>query len=130
MTTQHQEPGVGTPAPHTEAEAALGPDEFDDRLVKTGSVRKVLMSQEFGAAVAALLIFIGFSIAAPVFATRQGIGNFLDPAATQWRYRKVGLSCSCDSEVIAGASNRIVSLKRENVGLRCSAARSASRARG
>jgi simple sugar transport system permease protein len=82
MTTQHQEPGVGTPAPHTEAEAALGPDEFDDRLIKTGSVRKVLMSQEFGAAVAALLIFIGFSIAAPAFSTPQGIGNFLDPAAT------------------------------------------------
>ena len=82
MTTQHQEPGVGTPAPHTEAEAALGPDEFDDRLLKTGSVRKVLMSQEFGAAVAALLIFVGFSIAAPAFSTPQGIGNFLDPAAT------------------------------------------------
>ncbi|WP_407666918.1 ABC transporter permease [Nakamurella alba] len=40
------------------------------------------MSAEFGSGAAAIIIFIGFSIAAPAFASREGIGNFLDPAAT------------------------------------------------
>ena len=40
------------------------------------------MSPEFGTIVAAIVIFVGFAIAAPVMTTRGGIGNFLDPAAT------------------------------------------------
>ncbi len=40
------------------------------------------MSPEFGSGAAAVLIFIGFSIAAPAFASQAGIGNFLDPAPT------------------------------------------------
>jgi simple sugar transport system permease protein len=54
----------------------------DDRLARTGNLRRFFMSSEFGSGVAAILIFIGFSIAAPAFATAQGIGNFLDPAST------------------------------------------------
>ena len=56
--------------------------EVDDRLVKAGSARRFFMSAEFGSGVAAVLIFIGFTLAAPAFASQAGIGNFLDPAAT------------------------------------------------
>jgi simple sugar transport system permease protein len=54
----------------------------DDRLARTGGLRRFFMSSEFGSGAAAVLIFIGFAIAAPAFATPQGIGNFLDPAST------------------------------------------------
>ena len=43
---------------------------------------RILRSSEFGAAIAAIVIFAGFSLAAPAFATQQGIANFLDPTAT------------------------------------------------
>ena len=82
MTVKQTLHGAGTPAPDTPIAHTLPPDDFDDRLVKTGSLRRLFMSTEFGAAVAAVLIFIGFTIITPVFATPQGIGNFLDPAAT------------------------------------------------
>ena len=82
MSTQQKHLDEGTPAPYTAAAAALPPDDFDDRLVKTGRARRFFMSPEFGSGAAAILIFIGFSIAAPAFATKAGIANFLDPAAT------------------------------------------------
>ncbi|WP_437583498.1 ABC transporter permease [Paramicrobacterium sp. CJ85] len=53
----------------------------DDRYIRVGSVRRFFMSPEFGSGAAAIIIFAGFSIAAPAFASRAGIGNFLDPAA-------------------------------------------------
>lgn len=73
--------GQGTPAPDTPIENSV-PKDFDDRLVRTGAARRLFMSPEFGSGAAAVLIFIGFSIAAPAFSSSAGIGNFLDPAAT------------------------------------------------
>lgn len=80
MVTKHAP--AGTPAPTTAAAAAVPVGDVDDRLVKTGSVRRIFMSPEFGSGAAAVLIFVGFSLAAPAFASSAGIGNFLDPAAT------------------------------------------------
>ena len=72
---------AGTPAPDTPLEASV-PADVDDRLVRSGRVRRIFTSSEFGSGAAALLVFIAFSIAAPAFSSREGIGNFLDPAAT------------------------------------------------
>ncbi|MDQ4489449.1 ABC transporter permease [Sinomonas sp. ASV486] len=54
----------------------------DDRLVRVGRARRLFMSAEFGSAAAAVIVFIGFSVLAPAFASPAGVGNFLDPAAT------------------------------------------------
>lgn len=47
-----------------------------------GFARRLVRRSEFGAGVATILIFVGFSVIAPAFSTPQGIGNVLDPAAT------------------------------------------------
>lgn len=72
----------GPPAPKAAPAAALPAGGADDRLARVGNLRRFFMSAEFGAGAAAVLIFIGFALAAPAFASRAGIGNFLDPAAT------------------------------------------------
>ncbi|MCA4134802.1 ABC transporter permease [Arthrobacter sp. M4] len=61
---------------------AAAPAGADDRLVQVGRIRRIFMSPEFGSAAAAIIVFIGFSVIAPPFASQAGIGNFLDPAAT------------------------------------------------
>ncbi|WP_307866544.1 ABC transporter permease [Leucobacter chromiisoli] len=53
------------------------------RRARAGRLRGLILRRsEFGAAIAAIVIFVGFSLAAPAFATRQGIANVLDPTAT------------------------------------------------
>ena len=54
----------------------------DDRLVSVGRVRRLLMTPEVGAGSAAVLVFVGFTLVSPVFASQAGLANFLDPAAT------------------------------------------------
>lgn len=54
----------------------------DDRQVQVGRIRRIFMSSEFGSGFAALVVFVGFSVMSPAFASQAGIGNFLDPAAT------------------------------------------------
>ncbi len=56
-------------------------EDKDDRLVAVGRLRSLLMTPEVGAGGAALLVFIGFSLISPVFASQAGVANVLDPAA-------------------------------------------------
>lgn len=63
-------------------EPAPPPEEKDDRLVSVGRLRQLLMTPEVGAGGAAILVFLGFTLASPVFASQAGLANFLDPAAT------------------------------------------------
>lgn len=77
--------GAGSAVP--QADPVTGPPTtalvgIDDRQGSVGKVRRFFMTSEFGAGAAAVLIFVGFSLVAPAFATQQGIGNFLDPSAT------------------------------------------------
>ncbi|MEO7131278.1 MAG: ABC transporter permease [Dermatophilaceae bacterium] len=54
----------------------------DDRLTSVSRGRRILMTPEFGAAAAAVLIFVVFASIRPVMASQAGIANFLDPSAT------------------------------------------------
>lgn len=54
----------------------------DDRQVQVSRLRRIFMSPEFGSGIAAIVVFIGFSVISPAFSSQAGIGNFLDPAAT------------------------------------------------
>lgn len=58
------------------------PGGKDDRLASVGRIRQVMMTPEVGAGGAAILVFIGFTLISPVFASQAGLANFLDPAAT------------------------------------------------
>ncbi|WP_422116175.1 ABC transporter permease [Brachybacterium sp. UNK5269] len=77
---------AGPPAPQSPESPPPSPpssaDGTDDRLVAVGRIRRLLMTPEVGAGGAAVLVFIGFTLVSPVFATQAGIANFLDPAAT------------------------------------------------
>ncbi|MEO5834200.1 MAG: ABC transporter permease [Nakamurella sp.] len=82
MPATRQPQGAGATTPTATAGTELPADATDDRLASSGRVRKFFMSPEFGSGAAAILVFIGFAIAAPAFASQAGIGNFLDPAST------------------------------------------------
>lgn len=69
-------------APHGQSPTPAAPDDKDDRLVAVGRMRRLLMTPEVGAGGAAILVFIGFTLVSPVFASQAGLANFLDPAAT------------------------------------------------
>src|SRR6266545_302965 len=58
------------------------PVERDERLVRTGLLRRLLGRPELGAAVRAIAVFTFFAVYTDQFATGRGIGNALDPAAT------------------------------------------------
>src|SRR6266511_3066992 len=58
------------------------PVERDERLVRTGLLRRLLGRPELGAAVGAIAVFTFFAVYTDQFATGRGIGNALDPAAT------------------------------------------------
>jgi simple sugar transport system permease protein len=69
-------------APPTPAPPPSPSEDKDDRLVSVGRIRRLLMTPEVGAGGAAVLVFIGFTLISPVFASTAGLANFLDPAAT------------------------------------------------
>jgi simple sugar transport system permease protein len=73
---------AGSTTPDSPAPPPKDSDGADDRLAKVGRLRQLLMTPEVGAGGAAVLVFIGFTLVSPVFASQAGIGNFLDPAAT------------------------------------------------
>ena len=56
--------------------------DVDDRQGQVSKLGRFFMNPEFGAGAAAVLVFVGFALIAPAFATPKGIGNFLDPSAT------------------------------------------------
>src|SRR6266545_2391544 len=58
------------------------PVERDERVVRTGLLRRLLGRPELGAAVGAIAVFTFFAVYTDQFATGRGIGNALDPAAT------------------------------------------------
>lgn len=85
MSTPAQRKSAGSAVPT--ADPVTGPPTgaligLDDRAGQVGRVGRFFMRPEFGAGSAAILVFVAFSIIAPVFASREGIGNFLDPAST------------------------------------------------
>ena len=59
--------------------AAATPDE---RVAKTGLVRRLLVTPELGALVGAIVVFVFFASLSPVFRGIGGIANWLDPAST------------------------------------------------
>lgn len=85
MTSQLSQGGAGSALP--QADPVTGPPTtsligMDDRQSGVGRFGRIFMSPEFGSGAAAVLVFIGFALIAPAFATQQGISNFLDPSAT------------------------------------------------
>lgn len=69
-------------SPHGQSPTPATPGDKDDRLIAVSRVRRLLMTPEVGAGGAAILVFVGFTLASPVFASQAGLANFLDPAAT------------------------------------------------
>ena len=76
----HSTPLSGVDAPQPAPSKAS--HDADDRQLTVGRFRRIFMSPEFGSAFAAVVVFAGFAIISPAFASQAGIGNFLDPAAT------------------------------------------------
>jgi simple sugar transport system permease protein len=54
----------------------------DERVVKVGVVRTLLIKPEFGSVVGAIVVFIFFAFLSSAFRSSNGIANWLDPAST------------------------------------------------
>jgi simple sugar transport system permease protein len=87
-----------------------------------GIVRRLLRRPELGALGGAVVIFVFFAIEAPLFATRPGIANFLDPAsllglmAVPVALLMIGGEFDLSSGVMTGATGTVTALFAVNLG--------------
>jgi simple sugar transport system permease protein len=54
----------------------------DERVVRVGLLRRLLIKPELGSLIGAVIIFIFFALLSDVFRSADGIANWLDPAST------------------------------------------------
>jgi simple sugar transport system permease protein len=54
----------------------------DERLARTGILRRMMTRPELGAAIGAIAVFVFFALYTDQFATARGLGNVFDPAST------------------------------------------------
>lgn len=54
----------------------------DERVAKTGFLRRLLVKPELGSLIGALLVFFFFAALSDVFRSTSGVANWLDPAST------------------------------------------------
>ncbi len=61
---------------------AAAPPATDERVARTGLLRRLLVKPELGSLIGALLVFTFFAVLSDVFRSTSGVANWLDPAST------------------------------------------------
>jgi simple sugar transport system permease protein len=61
---------------------AMSPSVGDERLARTGRLRRLLVRPELGSLVGAVVVFAFFTTRSDIFGTLEGAANWLDPAST------------------------------------------------
>jgi simple sugar transport system permease protein len=54
----------------------------DERVVRVGMLKRLLVKPELGSLIGAIIVFVFFALQSDVFRSSEGIANWLDPAST------------------------------------------------